>query len=77
MIKQCGRFVVDGLFSEDQINTLLGIFQKGLEFGSSSGGASILDLHSGALSKGERFINVYSNPETRNIWSDVEMASYV
>ena len=76
-IKQCGRFVVDGLFSEDQINTLLGIFQKGLEFGSSSGGASILDLHSGALSKGERFINVYSNPETRNIWSDVEMASYV
>lgn len=76
-IKQCGRFVMDGLFQEDQLNTLLGIFKKGLQFGHSSGGASILDLHSGALSKGERFINIFTNPETKNIWSETELASYI
>lgn len=76
-MKQCGRFVMDGLFTEDQVNLLLSLFKKGLEYGHSSGGASILDLHSGALSKGERFINIFSNPETRNIWSEVELASYV
>ncbi|XP_046440484.1 2-oxoglutarate and iron-dependent oxygenase domain-containing protein 3-like [Daphnia pulex] len=75
-MKQCGRFVMDGLFVENQIDTLLGIFQKGLQFGHSSGGASILDLHSGALSKGERFINVFSNPETQNLWSEAELAFY-
>jgi hypothetical protein len=71
-MKQCGRFVTEGLFVEDQINTLLGIFQKGLQFGHSSGGASIFDLHSGALSKGERFINVFGNLETQNLWSEAE-----
>ena len=75
-MKQCGRFVMDGLFLEDQVDKLLSIFEKGLQFGHSSGGASILDLHSGALSKGERFINVFSNPETKNLWSETELAFY-
>lgn len=43
--------------SEDA-DVLRRMFVKGLAFGGSSGGASILDLHSGALSKDDRFINI-------------------
>lgn len=35
----------------------------------SSGGASILDLHSGALSAGEQFINIHSLEEAKQIFS--------
>jgi len=35
------------------------IAQQGLSLGGSNGGASILDLHSGALSKGDSFIDVF------------------
>lgn len=69
--------MVDGLFEEEEIDTLLNIFRKGLKYGGSSGGASILDLHSGALSKGQNFINVFtSNPDGRNLWSQEELATY-
>jgi hypothetical protein len=33
--------------------------KKGLSKGGSDGGASIVDLHSGALSKGPHFVNLY------------------
>lgn len=42
----------------------------------SSGGASILDLHSGALSAGEQFINVYSLEEARNIFNPTDLMVY-
>ena len=67
---------MDGLFDEEQISSLLAIFHKGLKHGGSSGGASILDLHSGALSKGDKFINVFSLPEGRNLWTASELAVY-
>jgi hypothetical protein len=75
-MKQCGRFVVDGLFSNEEIESLLGIFKKGLAYGHSSGGASILDLHSGALSKGENFINIFSVTADKPLWSESEMSTY-
>jgi len=75
-IKQCGRFVVDGLFSDQEIESLLGIFQKGLQYGHSSGGASILDLHSGALSKGENFINIFSATADKPLWNELELSTY-
>lgn len=75
-MKQCGRFVVDGLFSNEEIESLLGIFKKGLAYGHSSGGASILDLHSGALSKGENFINIFSVTADKPLWSESELATY-
>jgi len=56
---QCGRFVLDGLVTEAEVHKLLDIAKKGLSKGGGSGGASILDLHSGALSHGEQFINLY------------------
>lgn len=57
--KQCGRFVMDALLNDREIDMLLELANAGFEMGGGSGGASILDLHSGALSKGEAFVNVY------------------
>ncbi|XP_025111944.1 2-oxoglutarate and iron-dependent oxygenase domain-containing protein 3-like isoform X1 [Pomacea canaliculata] len=58
--KKCGRVVMDNLVAEEDARHLLGVAKRGLSLGGSHGGASILDLHSGALSAGERFINIYS-----------------
>ena len=55
----CARCVKDNLLSADEVQLLQQIAQAGLSYGGSSGGASILDLHSGALSKGEKFVNIY------------------
>jgi len=76
-LKQCGRFVIDGLFQEEQIEMLVKIFTKGLENGRSSGGASILDLHSGALSFGSNFINVFETPGGQELWTEEEIAVYM
>ena len=38
---------------------MLNLAKKGLAKGGSNGGASIIDLHSGALSSGPQFVNVY------------------
>jgi hypothetical protein len=43
--------VIDQVFSVEESHALLNIAKKGLIKGGSNGGASILDLHSGALSK--------------------------
>lgn len=42
--------------------------ESGFQFGGSSGGASILDLHSGALSKGKEFVNVYKFPGAQKVF---------
>ena len=57
--KKCGRCVMDNLFDAEDIRSLRRIAERGLALGGSNGGASILDLHSGALSKGDKFINIY------------------
>lgn len=57
--RKCGRCVMDHLFDGTIVNKLRAIAEKGLAQGGSNGGASILDLHSGALSKGNKFINIY------------------
>lgn len=57
--EKCGRIVTDELISAEEIDILLTMAQHGFSFGGSNGGASILDLHSGALSHQNRFINIY------------------
>ena len=57
--KICGRCVKDGLLTEGDVKILKKIAKDGLAYGGSSGGASILDLHSGALSKEDKFVNIY------------------
>jgi len=56
---KCGRAVNDGLIDSKDANALLKLAKKGLVKGGSNGGASIIDLHSGALSSGDHFINLY------------------
>ncbi|XP_039262518.2 2-oxoglutarate and iron-dependent oxygenase domain-containing protein 3-like [Styela clava] len=58
-IKTCGRFVRDNIVSDEEVEQLLALAKRGFAHGGSDGGASILDLHSGALSMGERFVNIY------------------
>ncbi|XP_045214359.2 2-oxoglutarate and iron-dependent oxygenase domain-containing protein 3-like isoform X2 [Mercenaria mercenaria] len=57
--KSCARVVMDNLVSGDEALHMLSVAKKGLSYGGSTGGASILDLHSGALSMGEKFVNIY------------------
>lgn len=49
----------DNVATEKESHELLTLAKKGLSKGGSDGGASILDLHSGALSKGAAFVDVY------------------
>jgi hypothetical protein len=57
---KCGRMVMDGIISDDEAHAVLNLAKRGFSATEgSAGGASILDLHSGALSKGQQFVNVY------------------
>jgi hypothetical protein len=47
-----------------------------MEMGGSKGGATILDLHSGALSLDTNFINVYTLPNAENTLTDKDFALY-
>ena len=48
---KCGRAVLDNVVSDKESDALLSLAKKGFAKGGGNGGASILDLHSGALSK--------------------------
>lgn len=73
---KCGRFVSDSLVTEQEANVLIDLAKKGLSFGGGSGGVSILDLHTGALSKGENFINIYTLPEAKGFLNDEALRAY-
>jgi hypothetical protein len=45
--------------THEEAEQLLDLAKRGFALGGSSGSASILDLHSGALSQGEAFVNVH------------------
>lgn len=74
--KICGRFVTDDVVNILEAEIMLDMAKKGMSFGGSSGGASILDLHSGALSHGEKFINIYNIPEIQNIFENQHKKVY-
>lgn len=73
---KCGRFVTDSLVNESEAVALLELAQAGFVYGGSSGGASILDLHSGALSQGESFINIYRLAEAKGFLNDNALTVY-
>ncbi|XP_068119694.1 2-oxoglutarate and iron-dependent oxygenase domain-containing protein 3 [Hyperolius riggenbachi] len=56
---KCGRAVTDAVVSLQEAQRLLRIAEDGFSLGSSDGGASIMDLHTGALSMGKNFVNMY------------------
>uniref|UniRef100_A0A3P8QIZ2 Fe2OG dioxygenase domain-containing protein n=1 Tax=Astatotilapia calliptera TaxID=8154 RepID=A0A3P8QIZ2_ASTCA len=57
--QKCGRAVTDGVVTREEAQTLRRLAERGLALAGSEGGASILDLHSGALSMGKQFVNIY------------------
>ncbi|KAM4527072.1 2-oxoglutarate and iron-dependent oxygenase domain-containing protein 3 [Fundulus diaphanus] len=57
--QKCGRAVTDGVVTSDEAQALRRLAERGLALAGSEGGASILDLHSGALSMGKQFVNIY------------------
>uniref|UniRef100_A0A8C5GXD1 Prolyl 4-hydroxylase alpha subunit domain-containing protein n=1 Tax=Gouania willdenowi TaxID=441366 RepID=A0A8C5GXD1_GOUWI len=48
--QKCGRAIIDSLVTRDEAHVLRRLAERGLALAGSEGGASILDLHSGALS---------------------------
>ncbi|KAJ8718578.1 hypothetical protein PYW08_002815 [Mythimna loreyi] len=74
--KECKRFVTDKVISVREAEELLAIAKKGLKLGGSSGGASILDLHSGALSLGQHFINIYKHDNAKDIFTEADFNIY-
>lgn len=65
--RSCGRFVSDSIVTPREATALLDLAEEGFKYGLSSGSASILDLHSGALSKGEHFVNLYKLENAKEI----------
>ncbi|XP_065836391.1 2-oxoglutarate and iron-dependent oxygenase domain-containing protein 3-like [Oscarella lobularis] len=64
---RCGRVIMDRLIEPNEISSLKALLQKGMSLGGSSGGPTILDLHSGALTKGDKFVDVYKLAEAEGI----------
>ncbi|CAB1338165.1 unnamed protein product, partial [Coregonus sp. 'balchen'] len=55
----CGRAITDNSVTREEAMALRRLAERGLALAGSDGGASILDLHSGALSMGKQFVNIY------------------
>lgn len=74
--EKCGRFVFDKLITETEVDKMLSLAKKGLSVGQPAGGAAILDLHSGALSYGKGFVNIYKKEEFKDIFSTSDFDIY-
>ncbi|XP_076035508.1 2-oxoglutarate and iron-dependent oxygenase domain-containing protein 3-like isoform X2 [Oratosquilla oratoria] len=74
--KNCGRMVQDTIVTDSEVLALLDIAQRGLGLGGSTGGASILDLHSGALSSGSTFVNIYKLEASKRIFKNQDFLIY-
>ncbi|CAK6438650.1 unnamed protein product [Pipistrellus nathusii] len=75
---KCGRGVSDAVITREEARRVRSIAEKGLSLGGSDGGASILDLHSGALSVGKHFVNLYRyfGDNVENIFSEEDFRVY-
>ncbi|XP_032033964.1 2-oxoglutarate and iron-dependent oxygenase domain-containing protein 3 [Hylobates moloch] len=76
--RKCGRGVTDVVITRKEAERIRSIAEKGLSLGGSHGGASILDLHSGALSVGKHFVNLYRyfGDKIQNIFSEEDFQLY-
>ncbi|TRY54008.1 hypothetical protein DNTS_015563 [Danionella cerebrum] len=75
---KCGRAISDSVVSLDEAQKLRRLAERGLSLAGSDGGASILDLHSGALSMGKQFVNIYRyfKNEIRDIFTEEDFELY-
>ncbi|XP_076209819.1 2-oxoglutarate and iron-dependent oxygenase domain-containing protein 3 isoform X2 [Aptenodytes patagonicus] len=76
--RKCGRGVTDAVITRGEAERIRRIAERGLSLGGSDGGASILDLHSGALSLGKHFVNLYRyfGDKIQDIFTEEDFALY-
>uniref|UniRef100_A0A224YWF2 Prolyl 4 hydroxylase alpha subunit protein n=1 Tax=Rhipicephalus zambeziensis TaxID=60191 RepID=A0A224YWF2_9ACAR len=76
--QKCGRVVSDSVVTTEETDALLNLAKRGLALSHSDGGASILDLHSGSISLGKKFVNVYKLLEQKGttLFSDNDLKVY-
>ncbi|XP_037522755.1 2-oxoglutarate and iron-dependent oxygenase domain-containing protein 3 [Rhipicephalus sanguineus] len=76
--QKCGRVVSDSVVTSDETDALLSLAKRGLALSHSDGGASILDLHSGSISLGKKFVNVYKLLEQKGttLFSENDLKVY-
>lgn len=60
--KKCGRRIVDGLFSEDDITNLHDIVKKGMAHREAVGGPTILDINTGYIRDSKGLDNLFAQP---------------
>ncbi|KAL4648078.1 2-oxoglutarate and iron-dependent oxygenase domain-containing protein 3 [Arapaima gigas] len=74
----CGRAVTDGVVTREEAQMLRRLAERGLSLGGSDGGASIMDLHSGALSMGKQFVNIYRyfSEQIKEVFSEEDFRLY-
>ncbi|XP_064462859.1 2-oxoglutarate and iron-dependent oxygenase domain-containing protein 3-like [Ornithodoros turicata] len=65
--RRCGRVASDSVVTPEEVTKLRQIVQNGMALSRSSGGASILDLHSGSVSHGEGFVNIYKFAKKKGV----------
>lgn len=75
-IKDCKRYVSDKIITVEEAEGLLKILHKALKEGESAGGASSLDLHSGHLSQGDHFVNIYYKPDIIKLFTEEDFQLY-
>lgn len=75
---KCGRAVSDIVVTLEEAQKLRRLAEQGLSLAGSDGGASILDLHSGALSMGKQFVNVYRyfKDQIRDVFTEEDFQLY-
>uniref|UniRef100_A0A9J8BCG9 2-oxoglutarate and iron dependent oxygenase domain containing 3 n=2 Tax=Cyprinus carpio TaxID=7962 RepID=A0A9J8BCG9_CYPCA len=76
---KCGRAISDSVVTLEEAQKLRRYTSKwSLSLAGSDGGASILDLHSGALSMGKQFVNIYRyfKNEIRDVFTEEDFELY-
>ena len=68
--------VTDKLLTAAEANQILDLAKRGLSLGNTDSAASILDLHTGALSKGTEFVNIYKLKEAKDIFKKSDFTIY-
>jgi putative NADPH-quinone reductase len=54
----------------------MSIVKHGMAVGGSQGGATILDLYSGALSQGKKFVNIYHLNGAKDVFKETDFTFY-
>ena len=70
----CGRRVVDGLFSSNDIKNLHHIVEKGMSYRSSNGGPTILDINTGYIRDTNGLENLFF--QAQDVFSEDDFAHY-